>query len=68
MVINGATIALMMAGLIGFGVGAYLAATGERTTGIAFMGMGLIFQALTLRQLKMARLARSEQEGSSDAG
>ena len=65
---NGGTIALMIAGLIGFGAGAYLAATGERPLGIAFMGMGLIFQALTLRQLKMARLARDEQEGSHDAG
>ncbi|MEM7688237.1 MAG: hypothetical protein AAF291_04380 [Pseudomonadota bacterium] len=65
---NGATLALMMAGLIAFGVGAYVAATGQRTLGIAFMGMGLVFQALTLRQLKMARLARDEQEGSHDAG
>lgn len=65
---NGATIAWMMAGLIVFGVGAYLAATGERAIGIAFMGMGLVFQVLTLRQLKMARLARTEQEGSNDAG
>lgn len=65
---NGGTLALMIAGLIGFGAGAYLAATGERPLGIMFMGMGLMFQALTLRQLRMARLARSEQEGSHDAG
>ena len=65
---NGGTLALMMAGLIAFGAGAYLAATGERPLGITFMGMGLMFQALTLRQLKMARMARSEQEGSHDAG
>ena len=65
---NGAVLALMVAGLVGFGAGAYLAATGERPLGIMFMGMGLMFQALTLRQLKMARMARSEEEGSRDAG
>ncbi|MEM6586676.1 MAG: hypothetical protein AAF692_13070 [Pseudomonadota bacterium] len=65
---NGATIALMMAGLIAFAAGAYIAATGQRPLGITFMGMGLMFQALTLRQLRMARKARTEQEGSHDAG
>ncbi|MEL6541308.1 MAG: hypothetical protein AAFQ34_07870 [Pseudomonadota bacterium] len=65
---NGGTLALMMAGLVSFCAGAYLAATGERAIGIVLMANGLIFQALTLRQLKAARLARSEEEGSSDAG
>ena len=60
---NGGILALTMAGLIAFGIGAYLAATGERTTGIALMAMGLIFQVLTLRQLKMAK-----SKGSDDAG
>ena len=59
---NGATLVLMMAGLIGFGVGAYLAATGARTTGIALMSVGLMFQVLTLRQLKLAK-----SKGSHDA-
>ena len=52
---NGGILALMMAGFIAFGIGAYLAATGERTTGIALMAMGLVFQALTLGQLRAAR-------------
>lgn len=52
---NGGTLALMIAGLVGFLAGAYLAATGNRTTGIALMSMGLIFQVLTLRQLKLAK-------------
>ncbi|AWW74863.1 hypothetical protein CD351_10550 [Erythrobacter sp. KY5] len=53
---NGGTLALMIAGLVGFGAGAYLAATGERPVGIALMGMGLLFQALTLRQLRISKV------------
>ena len=52
---NGAVIALMIAGLVGFGAGAYLSATGEREVGIVLMAAGLAFQILTLRQLKRAR-------------
>ena len=60
---NGGTLALMIAGLACFGVGAYLAATGERTTGIVLMSMGLIFQVLTLRQLKAARTKDKNDAG-----
>ena len=59
---NAGVLALMFAGLLGFLAGAYLAATGERTLGIALMGMGLVFQVLTLRQLRQIR------KGPSDAG
>ncbi|MDJ0642055.1 MAG: hypothetical protein QNJ15_04495 [Erythrobacter sp.] len=59
---NGGILALMIAGLVGFLAGAYLAATGERPVGIALMGLGLIFQVLTLRQLKAIK------KGSDDAG
>ena len=59
---NGGTLAMIMAGFVAFGVGAYLAATGERGLGITLMGMGLVFQVLALRQLKNAK------KGSSDAG
>ena len=52
---NGGILALMIAGLVGFGAGAYLAATGERPVGIALMAMGLMFQVLTLRQLRAAK-------------
>ncbi|MEL6486815.1 MAG: hypothetical protein AAFQ13_06695 [Pseudomonadota bacterium] len=52
---NGGTLALGFAGLLGFCAGAYIAATGERGLGVALMGMGLIFQALTLRQLRIAK-------------
>jgi len=65
---NGVTLALMIAGFVSFGVGAYLAATGERNTGIILMGMGLVFQVLTLRQLKLARVGNSHKKGAGDAG
>ena len=65
---NGGVLALMIAGLVGFGVGAYLAATGERPLGISLMAMGLIFQVLCLRQLKAARKAETEQKDIDDAG
>ncbi|MEM6827766.1 MAG: hypothetical protein AAF553_07460 [Pseudomonadota bacterium] len=58
---SGGVLALMIAGLIGFGVGAYLAATGERPAGITLMAVGLMFQVLTLRQLRKAK-------GGSHAG
>ncbi|KWV93047.1 hypothetical protein [Erythrobacter sp. YT30] len=63
---NGGILALMMGGFIAFGVGAYLAATGERPTGIAAMGMGLLFQVLTLRQLRIAK-AQSKARDQNDA-
>ena len=59
---NGGTLALMIAGLVAFGAGAYLAAVGDRAVGISMMSMGLIFQAITLGRLRAAR--RNE----SDAG
>jgi hypothetical protein len=59
---NGGVLTLMIAGLVGFGAGAYLAATGERPVGIALMAMGMIFQVLTLRQLRAAK------KDDSDAG
>ena len=59
---NGGTLALMIAGLGGFLAGAYLASTGERPVGIALMGMGLIFQVLTLRQLKAIKKEAGENE------
>ena len=57
---NGGTLASMIAGLVGFGVGAYLAASGSREVGIVLMGGGLIFQVLTLRQLRAAKKDQSD--------
>ncbi len=64
---NGGTIALMIAGLVSFLAGAYLATDGNRTTGIVLMANGLIFQALTLRQLKAAQKPKNKED-KSDAG
>ena len=64
---NGATIALMIAGLVSFLAGAYLAADGNRTTGIVLMANGLIFQALTLRQLRAVSKTDKDKD-ESDAG
>ena len=36
--------------------------------GISLMAMGLMFQVLTLRQLKMAKRADNADKGSNDAG
>ncbi|MEM6856341.1 MAG: hypothetical protein AAF559_00595 [Pseudomonadota bacterium] len=58
---NGGFLALAIAGLIGFLAGAYLASTGERMLGITFMGFGLMFQALTLRHMKMAKKSTMDQ-------
>ena len=65
---NAGTIALGFAGLVAFLVGAYLASTGGRPMGISLMAMGLMFQVLTLRQLKMAKRADNADKGSNDAG
>lgn len=57
------TILLMLGGLIAFGAGVGLSANGERELGIALMGVGLVLQVLTLRQMKLAR-----KKGIDDAG
>ena len=58
-----ATILLMIGGLVGFGAGVGLSANGQRELGIALMGVGLVLQVLTLRQMKLAR-----KKDANDAG
>jgi len=66
---SGGVLALMVAGLLSFGAGAYLAATGARGVGIGLMATGLMFQVLTLVQMRRARHMRTlNSKGSSDAG
>ncbi|MEM9311265.1 MAG: hypothetical protein AAGA34_07435 [Pseudomonadota bacterium] len=60
---NGGVLALAFAGLLGFCAGAYLAAQGDRALGVALMGMGLVFQALCLRQLRMAKVKDQDDAG-----
>lgn len=52
---NFSIIALAIGGLTCFLAGVYLAAEGNRTTGIALMSIGLVFQVLCLRQLRAAK-------------
>jgi len=60
---KGSVLLLMIAGLICFAAGAWLAPMGERSLGIGLMGVGLIFQVLTLRQMKLAK-----KRNTGDAG
>ncbi len=60
---SGGTIALAVAGLFCFLAGVYLAGEGNRTTGIALMSMGLIFQVLCLRQLRAAKKKENVDAG-----
>ncbi len=60
---NGAVLALAIAGVVSFFAGAYLAATDNRTLGIVLMANGLLFQVLCLRQLKSVNT-----KDNSDAG
>lgn len=60
---NVSVLALMLAGFIAFGVGAFLAANEMRLPGITLMGLGLMCQVLTLRQLRIAKA-----KDQSDAG
>ena len=59
---KGGVLAFILAGFVGFGAGAYLAATGQREVGIILMGGGLVFQMLALRQIRMIK------KDGSDAG
>ncbi len=60
---NSGTLILMLAGLLAFAGGAWLAATGDRSLGIISMMGGLAFQILTLIRLK-----QEKKKGMRDAG
>ena len=62
---NGGTIALMIAGLVGFAAGAWIAATGNREVGIILMAGSLAFQMLTLMRLKRAKKRGELGEGEA---
>ncbi len=49
------TLLYAVCGLASFLIGASVAATGDRTMGIALMAIGLFFQVLALRSLRMAK-------------
>jgi hypothetical protein len=49
------TLALAGAGLTGFALGAYFSATGKGEMGVILMGLGLMFQVISLVRLKRAK-------------
>jgi Zn-dependent membrane protease YugP len=53
---NGVTLAFAILGLTGFAFGAVLSATGQVETGVILMGLGLVFQVISLVRLKRAKL------------
>ncbi|MFL0670988.1 MAG: hypothetical protein ACJLS3_06055 [Erythrobacter sp.] len=52
---NSLTLALAGAGLTGFALGAFFTATGKAEMGVILMGLGLVFQVISLVRLKRAK-------------
>ena len=63
---NPVTLALAILGLTGFALGAVLSATGQLEMGVILMGLGLVFQVISLARLKRAKVT-ANNEGSSNA-
>ena len=59
---NPLTLLLAILGLNGFALGAVLTATGPYEMGVIVMGLGLVFQVISL-----VRLKRAKKKESSDA-
>jgi len=52
---NPVTLAMAALGLTGFAIGAVLSATGQMNMGVILMGLGLMFQVISLVRLKRAK-------------
>ncbi len=52
---NPLTLAFAGAGLTGFALGAFFTATGKGEMGVILMGIGLVFQVISLVRLKRAK-------------
>ncbi|MDZ4274918.1 MAG: hypothetical protein U0995_02695 [Erythrobacter sp.] len=52
---NPVTLAFVALGLTGFAIGAVLSATGQMNMGVILMGLGLVFQVISLVRLKRAK-------------
>jgi Zn-dependent membrane protease YugP len=59
---NPVTLAFAILGLTGFALGAVLSATGPYDMGVILMGLGLMFQVISL-----VRIKRAKTKGGSDA-
>lgn len=63
---NPLTLLFAILGLTGFAAGAVLSATGQLEMGVILMGLGLVFQVISLVRIKRAK-KMAREEGSSDA-
>ncbi len=52
---NGLTLLFGILGLTGFAIGAVLSATGPYEMGVILMGLGLMFQVISLVRIKRAK-------------
>lgn len=52
---NPLTLLLAILGLTGFALGAVLSATGPYEMGVVLMGLGLVFQVISLVRIKRAK-------------
>lgn len=52
---NALTLAFAILGLTGFALGAVLTGTGQLNLGVILMGLGLVFQVISLVRLKRAK-------------
>ncbi len=61
---NPVTLLLAILGLSGFAFGAVLSATGQLEMGVILMGLGLVFQVISLVRIKRAKT----RDGSNAGG
>ena len=60
---NPLTLALAALGLTGFALGAVLSATGQLNMGVILMGLGLVFQVISLVRIKRAKTRDGSNAG-----
>ncbi len=63
---NGLTLLFAILGLTGFAGGAVLSVMGPKELGVILMGLGLVFQVISLVRIRRAK-AKANNEGSSNA-
>ncbi|WP_066533009.1 hypothetical protein [Erythrobacter sp. CCH5-A1] len=57
---NPLTLLLAILGLTGFALGAVLTATGPLELGVIIMGLGLVFQTISLARIRRAKAQSGE--------
>lgn len=65
---NPVTLALAVLGLTGFALGAVLTATRPFEMGVILMGLGLVFQVISLMRIKRAKKLAELEERSNARG